>query len=212
MKTLVFDVETTGLPTKWDPKIKEIECWPHIVQLSWMIYNPNEDLNISDYYIKLKDGMEIPEESTKIHGITNEKMREEGVDIKEILIKLQKDMNECDIIVAHNLKFDKSLVLVESLRNKIGFSIPQKQFCTMLYGEKICDLKRVTKWGKTVSKYPKLIELHQKLFHYEPSNLHNSLYDILVCLRCYYKLRYNQDILTIDASFADFPCFKIQDL
>ena len=46
-----------------------------------------------DYIVKLDEGMTIPEESTKIHGITNEKMRAEGRDIKEVLEIFINDFN-----------------------------------------------------------------------------------------------------------------------
>jgi DNA polymerase III epsilon subunit-like protein len=42
---------------------------------------------------------------------------------------------------------------------------------------------------KTYKKFPKLSELHQHLFGYVPENLHNALIDVLVCLRCFLKLR-----------------------
>ena len=77
----------------------------------------------------------------------------------------------------------------------------------MIYGEALCGLTRVNKYGKTVSKYPKLIELHNKLFKYEPTNLHNSLYDVAVCLRCYIKLRYNKDLIELNERINSFPCF-----
>ena len=38
-------------------------------------------------------------------------------------------------------------------------------------------------------KFPKLSELHQKLFGTVPEHLHNSLVDVLVCLRCFLKIR-----------------------
>ena len=36
--------------------------------------------------------------------------------------------------------------------------------------------------GRKVLKSPKLVELHEKLFDSTPSNLHNFLIDIYVCL------------------------------
>lgn len=38
-------------------------------------------------------------------------------------------------------------------------------------------------------KFPKLSELHQTLFGSVPDNLHNSLVDVLACLRCFLKIR-----------------------
>lgn len=42
---------------------------------------------------------------------------------------------------------------------------------------------------KSYKKFPKLSELHEHLFGYVPDNLHNSLVDVLVCLRCFLKIR-----------------------
>jgi DNA polymerase III epsilon subunit-like protein len=49
-------------------------------------------------------------------------------------------------------------------------------------------------------KFPKLNELHQKLFESVPENLHNSLIDVIVCLRCFLKIRCCLDIT--DRAFA----------
>jgi DNA polymerase III epsilon subunit-like protein len=43
-------------------------------------------------------------------------------------------------------------------------------------------------------KFPKLNELHLKLFESVPENLHNSLIDVIVCLRCFLKIRCCLDI------------------
>jgi len=42
---------------------------------------------------------------------------------------------------------------------------------------------------RTYKKFPKLSELHQTLFGSVPENLHNSLIDVMVCLRCFLKIR-----------------------
>lgn len=38
-------------------------------------------------------------------------------------------------------------------------------------------------------KFPKLSETHNYLFGYVPDSLHNAMVDVLVCLRCFLKLR-----------------------
>jgi hypothetical protein len=58
----------------------------------------------------------------------------------------------------------------------------------------LCAIKAVTKLGKEYNKFPKLIELHQKLFQTMPNNLHNSLTDILVTLRCYMMMTGKVDL------------------
>jgi hypothetical protein len=59
----------------------------------------------------------------------------------------------------------------------------------------ICNIKIITKNGKEQLKFPKLSELHEHLFQSTPKNLHNSLNDVLVCTRCFYKLIFDTDIL-----------------
>jgi len=49
-------------------------------------------------------------------------------------------------------------------------------------------------------KPPKLIELYRILFHETPDNLHNSMVDVLVCARCFLKVRYHWDVP--DAQFV----------
>ena len=73
MKVLVFDTETTGLPKKRNTSIYETDNWPYIVQLSYILYDTcnNYIIDMSDNIIKLDENICIPEESTKIHKITN---------------------------------------------------------------------------------------------------------------------------------------------
>ena len=40
-----------------------------------------------------------------------------------------------------------------------------------------------------------VVELYQKMFGVTPKNLHNSLNDVIVCLRCFIKLKYEIDIV-----------------
>tara|TARA_Y100001970_G_scaffold272840_1_gene370029 strand:- start:1985 stop:2623 length:639 start_codon:yes stop_codon:yes gene_type:complete len=210
-RVIVFDTETTGLPSKYNAKVSEPDIWPYIVQFSWIVYDIEsmDMLKKEDYIIKLKN-MSIPPQSTKIHGITNEIMNEKGVDLVQVLAKFYEDLYEADICVAHNMKFDKSMIMVESGRYNIKTDIWENkvEFCTMLYGDAITKLTRLNYQNKRVSKHPKLIELYEKLFNERPSNLHNSLMDVLVCFRCYYKMRYNRDLLKDDDKFGGFDCFN----
>jgi hypothetical protein len=46
---------------------------------------------------------------------------------------------------------------------------------------------------KKYKKWPKLSELYFAMFHENPDGLHNSMMDVLVCLRCYLKMRHRLD-------------------
>ena len=185
MNAVIFDVETTGLPIKRRAALTDYENWPHIVQISWIAFDliSNTIISINDYIIKTP--VIIPEEAIKVHGITNE-MSQNGVNIMDVLNKFKQDIQDCQIIVAHNLEFDHTIISVESLRNSnmnLFDGKYHKKFCTMRRSRRICN------------KWIKLELLHEKLFGEKPFNLHNSLIDVFVCFRCFYKLNYNLDIL-----------------
>lgn len=202
MKVLVFDTETTGLPEENNASILDTFRWPYIVQLSFIYYD-SEINDVIDYYdnvIKLPDNITIPEDSTRIHGITNEIMREKGINIITALKKFNDILKDCDIVVAHNISFDKRMIMVECIRNKISQYFTRGQnkkpeFCTMKNSKNICKIKMVNFKGEEYFKSPKLSELYTFIFKEEPKNLHNSFVDILLCLRSYFMIRENKDII-----------------
>ena len=49
--------------------------------------------------------------------------------------------------------------------------------------------------GEEYFKNPKLSELYTFIFKEEPKNLHNSFVDVLLCLRCYFAIIENRDII-----------------
>lgn len=212
MNALVFDTETTGLPKKRCASLKDNDNWPYIVQMSWLVCDmtTGEITDIKDYIIRLENERLIPMEATRIHGITNEIMREKGVPMRQVLEDFWKDLQRTHYLVAHNLNFDKTVSRVEMYRN--GFPNMYKrtnniEVCTMTDGAMICNISKINKYNRKLeTKPPKLIELYEKLFDSTPENLHNSLIDVFVCFRCFYKMLYNQDI------FVDNPPFKQQFL
>jgi len=213
MRILVFDTETTGLPKTKIISPDTLNQWPTVVQFSYIVFdtNLNDIVETKDYIIKVPESILIPEESTKIHGITNEISFKKGILITEVLNQFFYYLREVDCIVGHNISFDINMVKVELL--KIIFNNllnPQEIkeykydlhyisnykniYCTLQESINFCNIKATNKFGKEYLKYPKLIELHQKLFDSSPNNLHNSFNDILVTLRCFMKLKHNIDL------------------
>ena len=204
MKLIVFDTETTGLiPKKSSLYSKKVNN-PYIVQLSWLVFDTikNKLDGTYDYIVKLPNGVTIPKEASDIHKITNEIMKEKGHDIGCVLGKFYNDLIKCNMLIAHNITFDKKMLSIEFYRNGYGkhfIKNKYNEYCTMTMGTPICNITMISKWnGKPFVRFCKLIELHEKLFNETPNNLHNSLIDILVCFRCYYKIYNGKDILTID--------------
>ena len=79
MKILVFDTETTGLPTERNASILSTYKWPYIVQLSYLLYDTEQQmvLDYVDKIIKLPQNIRIPKEAENIHKITNEIYQED---------------------------------------------------------------------------------------------------------------------------------------
>ena len=215
MRVLVFDTETTGLPKSKIINPDTLNLWPHIVQFSYVIYDTvlNDIVETCDSIVKLEDGITIPEDSTKIHGITDEISKKNGIEIDLILEDFFYHLNNVDLLVGHNVSFDINMIKIELLRiiyeNHLNISDDEIKTikynlhfltnyknicCTLQSSIDLCNIKAINKFGKEYIKFPKLLELHQKLFESTPNNLHNSFNDILVTLRCYIKLRYNTDL------------------
>lgn len=201
MKVLVFDVETTGLMTERNASITDTTKWPYIVQLSYLIYDTafNKITMINDDIIRLPNDINMSDICSNIHGITKEKSNLLGININYALIKFNECLKKADCIVAHNISFDKRIIMVECIRNNIKQQfningIKKNEYCTMKNGINICKIKIENLAEKTYYKFPKLSELYYHYFKTIPNGLHNSKKDILVCLRCYCKMIYNYDI------------------
>lgn len=207
MKILVFDTETTGLPESRNTSILETEKWPHIVQISWILYDCDnkEVLNVQDHIIN--SGVDIPAESSAIHGIDNSRVQRKGVKIVPIMDSFDQDLQIADKVVAHNLSFDKRMFMVEAIRQnrKQYFTrngVKKPEYCTMKSSKNLCAIERIGNNGGTYYKYPTLTELHIKLFNYQPKGAHDSMADVLICLRCFCIMEIKYDIVKIDRSLG----------
>lgn len=223
MRFLVFDTETTGLPQTKYINPFALHHWPHIVQFSYVIYDSslNDIVESKDYIIKLPESILISEESTKIHGITNENSHKKGFPINEVLNEFFYYLRGVDKLIGHNIEFDLNMVKVELLRMINDPLLTSEQMklykydlhfltnyknisCTLKDSVEFCNIQLIDKKGKPYLKYPKLVELHEKLFNKSPSNLHNSFIDILVTLRCFMKLKHNIDLNDDCKSFKSY--------
>jgi DNA polymerase III epsilon subunit-like protein len=222
MKFLVFDTETTGLPKTKYISPTTLTLWPHIVQFSYIIYDSslNDIIESHDHIIKVPENVIITEECSKIHGITNTISNKHGIYINKVLNDFFYHLKNVDKLIGHNIEFDTNMLKIELLRiindkdslheqidiykQNLHYLLNYKDItCTLKDSITYCNIQSVDKFGKPYLKYPKLTELHEKLFNKSPNNLHNSFNDILVTLRCFMKLKYNLDLLENCNSFKN---------
>lgn len=211
-RIMFFDVETTGLlPHKNDNVVLQgstLNKFPHILQLSFILFNmvTRRVESHGDFYIKPPPGVSVPKIVTEMTGITEELCDSKGVSIEEAMISFHSAYMLSDTVVSHNLYFDKKMIEVEQLRHNelfarrcpgvhTMFKNGIDMFCTMQASIDLCNIEMSRKDGKgTYKKFPKLEELYQHLFSAKPDNLHNSIVDTLVGLRCYLKIRHDIDM------------------
>lgn len=206
---LFFDLETTGLlkAKKNEINFTKSEQFPEIVQISWQLYsfekNKFSHLDTKNYIIK-PDGYTIPEESSKIHGITNEQALKEGVEKKDVLEDFVATMmvNPKTYLVCHNIEFDVTVLfyhLYRQFKSVFNHNIDKKVacICTMLDTIELCQIptKNPLKYPKKnptpndLYKYPRLSELYVTLFKKEPEGrLHDSSFDVECLVECFKKL------------------------
>jgi DNA polymerase III epsilon subunit-like protein len=177
-----------------------------------------------DHIIKVQKGVIIPEESIQFHKITNEISAEKGVPLNEILNEFFDHFRTADTLIGHNIEFDINMIKIELLRYINNSSVLgdhltlykqklhyltnyQNVYCTLKSTIQFCNITSISKMGKPYLKFPKLVELHEKLFNTVPKNLHNSFNDILVTLRCFMKFKYEVDLLETCETFKNNDIF-----
>ncbi|MCK5633314.1 3'-5' exonuclease [bacterium] len=191
---IFFDTETTGKPERYNAPLEDLDNWPRMVQLAWLIFDKDEKKISEKEFIIKPGGFIIPEESTKIHKITTEKAIKEGFALSRVLQEFSDDLKTAEVLIAHNIGFDEKIVGAEFIRKKIAnnlFILPK--VCTMTSSTDLCKLP--SPYGNGY-KWPKLPELHNHLFKSDFAHAHNALYDVKACAKCFFELK-KQDIIKI---------------
>jgi DNA polymerase III epsilon subunit-like protein len=182
---LVFDTETTGLPRYRNAPFTDLDNWPRLVQLAWILCGEDGKNLDSRNSIVFPEGFSIPVEAAGVHGITTERAAKEGRPLKEVLEEFSDAIEQADILVAHNIDFDKNILCAEFLRaEKTHRLLEKKGICTMVTSTEYCQIP-----GPYGFKWPTLSELYYVLFKEEFIEAHDAALDVSVCARCFFKLK-----------------------
>ncbi len=182
---LFFDTETTGVPKNWKAPITNFENWPRIVQIAWIVTDALGNVLLKNEYIIKPDGFTIPKDASDVHGITTEYAIKFGVSLEEVLIKFEEHCNISNYIIAHNISFDSKVIGSEFLRILSRNPTTRlNHLCTMVNSTNFCKIP-----GNYGYKWPKLSELHIKLFGKDFEGAHNALSDIEATAKCFWEMR-----------------------
>ena len=182
MKLIVFDTETTGLPSSK----AELSAQPWIIQFASITYEydflTKEIKEIDRIDQLIKPEVEVTYETTEFTGITNQ-MLENAPRFDKVVDRILEAFGAADVAVAHNLEFDQKMMEIELQRiNRPAKFLPEKIFDTMKQTRELCRLPG--RLGSGNFKNPRLSELHTFLFDHGFDNAHNAIYDVMATGKC----------------------------
>ena len=189
---LFFDTETNGLP-KYDkiPAIDGSGNWPDIISICWMLYE--DDTKKKQEYTIIKpyfDGWN--EKSEEVHGISRDEADISGSLLASVLTDFMADVRACDQIIAHNLYFDKNVILNAvkwNMNGDISFWDDSKEFCTLVNARNGKNLLLPINENREDISYT-LDNLYRYAFKVAeaPKDAHNALRDVEVLKDVFFEL------------------------
>lgn len=176
---VLFDLETTGLPLSsgtfngfYPYTNTHAYDSARILQIAFCRYSLGSRLERTQVHsgFRKPDGFAVPPESTDVHHLTTEFLVEHGQDFASLVQPLLSALEQCDLILAHNAKFDVNVLKSELFR--MGMSsekierivAPTKVICT-------CELTDFTRLPTLHSWIPVVFR--------EPLEFHNAQDDVL---------------------------------
>lgn len=169
-----FDLETTGIDVEQDRILTSSIVWAPAGEkpkTAKLIANP---------------GIEIPEESSKIHGITNEYVAEHGRDPIAVIERthslLGKAIGDGSPIVGMNLPYDFTLLDREARRHGLTPLIE-------IHGEicPIIDVFVIDKHFDERRRGSRKLEAMCKTYGVVHEGAHDSTFDVLASMRIFWK-------------------------
>jgi DNA polymerase III epsilon subunit-like protein len=194
---LFFDTETTGLPKNWKAPMADLDNWPRVIQLAWLVADLSGETLTSHEILIKPNGWEIPKEDFWItHGFDTELSLRAGQPLEAALSVFVEDMQACEYMVSHNLDFDRNVLGAEMLR--LGVKSPRKltrictkeastEYCKLPFDGQRAWLSKQKGSGKQY-KWPKLQELHLFLFGKDFEGAHQAGGDVAALKACFFEL------------------------
>ena len=201
MRAIFFDTETTGLPKDRKKSASEgSNNWPEPVSISWALTEGAKLIRAKSYLI-YPNGWQIPQESIKIHGITQTMAETDGARLQHVMSEFIRDLHQADIAVAHNIEFDKNVIISAAIylcEADVALKWPKYEFCTCESTRILCKLPLYKPTLSGMYKAPKLVELYTFVFKTTPPELflHTSLGDVLVLMAAFFKLWSLEQVVT----------------
>jgi len=179
----VYDTETTWFINK---KETNLELQPKVVQFAWILWEIHNWEFIEEKRINLliNPKVPIPFWASQVHHLYDIDVKEAPF-IESIIDEILSYINNPDVIIWHNIEYDENMIKLELKRLNQEYKYKPKQvICTMKTTVDYCSLQ----WNWNRFKYPKLWELHKKIFWEYFIWAHDAMTDVEATLRCFIEL------------------------
>lgn len=173
-RVVVFDTETSGLQPGHNV----------ILSLSWQVLD-NRLRKIHErnrFFEWPADPTRIENMAIEVNGLTSEHLAELGTTDKAVALReFADDIEEADILVAHNGKFDKAFILADAAELKTEINMNAPLWDTMIQTARFVGIRKNGGY-----KWPRLSELADKLrIRQDDIDYHKSSSDVEVTARCF---------------------------
>ena len=161
-RIIVFDTETTGLTLHPDASIAK---QPKIIEFGAVILDKGEI--VEEFSTLINPQEALTEEIIKITGLKDSDLAGEPL-FAHCIPKLRELFGSCGCVMAHNLPFDKAMLMNDLTRYGAAenFPWPAREICTVgLYREE---------WGRN----PKMLELYESVLGKPLAQTHRALDDV----------------------------------
>lgn len=192
---LILDTETTGLPADMNRPYTDTDNWPHMLSVAWEWYREGVLYEKRNYIIAPRDGVVNSPSAMAINNITPEYQKEHGWHISHAISEIEDRIEEADMIVSHNIAFDKNIIGAEFTR--AGIEMPNRRwFCTKEDIGNLLNLPptaRQQEYRPEITyKQPRLDELYEFLFG-KPipgrETQHGAEQDAAACAACFWEMK-----------------------
>lgn len=213
-KYLIVDVESTGLPVSYDAPFTDTDNWPRIIELSWELCWENGETIEKACDLIYPDGTwRFPTDKFwQDNGFTEDESLLNGILITDALLKLGIAMNCADVLIAHNITYDKPIIECEFYRagmypkairrqlieNNIKLKVPLRpedkkleKECTKLLSTPIVKLPGI--YGNY--SWPKLEVAYEFAFGEKMEGAHHASSDVEATKRLYLWLKDLENVL-----------------
>jgi DNA polymerase III epsilon subunit-like protein len=160
-----------------------------MIQLAWIVTDENGNILKKQSHIIRPEGFNIINEVAQLTRITTDRALQEGIALRAALSEFMDDLSEANLIVGHNIAFDLNIVGCELYREGMTYNtlLAKRNVCTMQRSTDFCAIPSNSPYGGY--KWPKLEELHRKLFGCTFDGAHDALADIEATKKCYFALK-----------------------